>query len=349
MLVGTALAVIGLLWLAASLSVLSEGEAWGYDYRAYADAAARLADNGTLYQPETLDGPYRPGPYGLYMYAPPLGIAIGPLASVGLDTAVVIWFLLHVAGAGRRLCPVAGGALDRAGQLRDRRASAWPCCATSPSATSACSCCCRWRPPGAGSIVPPEPSPRRWPWPSGRCFGLLLIWQFLRRQWRAVAWTIGAGLVLIAVSLPFVGFDGYRDYLTVLRNLSEVTGVDKNLRPGFELVGARRRRDGRQCSLSSWAMCWRSPRSSSACGATATSASWSPPPPRCCSRLCSGITTWPMLVLPAAFLAARGRAWALILPLLTWLPRAGPALRGTRGRVPALPCKRRCTRAGARA
>ncbi len=31
-----------------------------------------------------------------------------------------------------------------------------------------------------------------------------------------------------------------------------------------------------------------------------------------------------MLVLPAAFLAARGHPWGLILPLLTWLP--GPAL-----------------------
>ena len=29
-----------------------------------------------------------------------------------------------------------------------------------------------------------------------------------------------------------------------------------------------------------------------------------------------------MLVLPAAFLASRGRAWGLVLPLLTWLPGA---------------------------
>ena len=31
-----------------------------------------------------------------------------------------------------------------------------------------------------------------------------------------------------------------------------------------------------------------------------------------------------MLVLPAAFLAARGQSWGLALPLLSWLP--GPAL-----------------------
>ena len=29
-----------------------------------------------------------------------------------------------------------------------------------------------------------------------------------------------------------------------------------------------------------------------------------------------------MLVLPAAYLAARGRSWGLLLPLLTWLPAA---------------------------
>ena len=40
-----------------------------------------------------------------------------------------------------------------------------------------------------------------------------------------MAWTIAAGLVLIVLTLPLVGLDGYFDYLTVLRNMSEVTGV----------------------------------------------------------------------------------------------------------------------------
>ena len=55
--------------------------------------------------------------------------------------------------------------------------------------------------------------------------GVLLVWQLLRRRWRAVAWTVGAGLVLIALSLPFVGIGGYFDYLTVLGNLGGLTGV----------------------------------------------------------------------------------------------------------------------------
>ena len=50
--------------------------------------------------------------------------------------------------------------------------------------------------------------------------GALLLWQLLRRRWRAAAWTIGAGIVLIVLTLPFVGIDGYRDYIAVLGNWS---------------------------------------------------------------------------------------------------------------------------------
>ena len=44
-----------------------------------------------------------------------------------------------------------------------------------------------------------------------------------------MAWTIGTGLVLIALSLPLVGVGGYFDYLTVLGNLSGLTGEENNL------------------------------------------------------------------------------------------------------------------------
>src|SRR3972149_5861921 len=69
---------------------------WGYDYRAYVDAAVRLGETGTMYQAETLGGPYRPGPFGLYMYAPPLGVALLPMKELDLGTGVAAWYLLHV-------------------------------------------------------------------------------------------------------------------------------------------------------------------------------------------------------------------------------------------------------------
>ena len=84
--------------------------------------------------------------------------------------------------------------------------------------------------------------------------GVLLIWQFLRRRWRAVAWTIGAGLVLIALSLPFVGIDGYRDYLTVLRNLSGLTGVEEQ-RPRSRALAQRSAPTSRSPSWPSCQLC----------------------------------------------------------------------------------------------
>ena len=322
LLFGTALAVIGLLWLLAGLAFLPGGEGWGYDYRAYADAAERLAESGSLYQAETLDGPYRPGPYGLYMYAPPLGVAIGPLASIELDTAIVIWFLLHglaLAGACA-LMPVErwiklavfGIAAISLAVLRDFALGNVSVLLLLPLAAA-----WRWLDRPAGAIAQALAMAVR------PMLGLLLVWQLLRRQWRAVAWTIGAGLVLIVLTLPFVGFEGYRDYVTVLRNLGGVTGVAENhdlssslLELGFDrAVTDAALLVGYALGIAAIALSLRRDRE---LGFVVTASS---------SLLLSPLL-WDhylaMLVLPATFLASRGRSWGLVLPLLTWLP--GPLL-----------------------
>ena len=320
LLFGTALAVIGLLWLLAGLAFLPGGEGWGYDYRAYADAAERLAESGSLYQAETLDGPYRPGPYGLYMYAPPLGVAIGPLASIELDTAIVIWFLLHglaLAGACA-LMPVErwvklavfGTAAISLAVLRDFALGNVSVLLLLPLAAA-----WRWLDRPAGAIAQAVAMAVR------PMLGLLLVWQLLRRQWRAVAWTIGAGLVLILASLPFVGLEGYSDYLTVLRNLGGVTGVDKNHDLSSSLLELRVDESvanlallvGYALGIAAIVLSLRRDRE---LGFVVTAGA---------SLLLSPLL-WDhylaMLVLPAAFLAARGQTWALALPLLTWLPGA---------------------------
>ena len=227
LLAGLVLAVVGGLWLAAAFAFFPAGEGWGYDYRAYADAAERLGQTGTLYQPETLDGPYRPGPYGLYMYAPPLGVAVAPLASLGLDAAVNLWFLLHVVAlaAAAALLPVQtrvrlaifGVAALSLAVARDFALGNVSTLLLLPLAAA-----WRWLDRPAGSIAQALAISVR------PMLGVLLVWQLLRRQWRAVAWTIGAGLVLIALTLPFVGISGYLDYLSVMRNLGGVTGVEFN-------------------------------------------------------------------------------------------------------------------------
>ena len=315
---GLALAVLGGLWLVAGLVAFPGAEGWGYDYQAYADAATRLSESGSLYQAETLDGPYRPGPYGLYMYAPPLGIAVAPLTGLDLDTGIALWYLLHLVAlvAACALLPVPGWT----------RLATFSVAALSLAVT-------RDLVLGNVSVLLLLPLAAAWRWldrPAGAVaqalamsvrpmLGVLLIWQLLRRQWQAVAWTVGTGLVLIVLTLPFAGLEGYREYLTVLRNLGGVTGVEHNLDLSTTLAAL-----GVDDGLAELALLAGYGLAVAAVGlslrrepelgfvVTATA-----------SLLLSPLL-WDhyltMLVLPAAYLAARGRAWGLALPLLSWLP-----------------------------
>ena len=316
--IALALAALGILWLVVGLISFPGSEGWGYDYRAYADAAVRLQDTGSLYAAETLDGPYRPGPYGLYMYAPPLGLVITPLAGQELDLAMSVWFLLHVAAliAACALMPVRWTV----------RVAAFGLAALSLAVT-------RDLILGNVSVLLLLPMVVAWRWldrPLGSVaqalamsvrptLGVLIIWQLLRRQWRAVAWTLGAGLVLIVLTLPLVGVDGYVDYVTVLGNLSGVTGVLFN----YDLSSTAYRLGASQgvadlalvagYAFAVGAMLF-SMRRDREIGFMVTLTA---------SLLLSPLL-WDhylaLLVLPAAFLAERGRPWALLLPLAAWLP-----------------------------
>jgi alpha-1,2-mannosyltransferase len=322
-LIAFTLAGLGFLWLMLGFLSFPGGEGWGFDYRAYADAAVRLADTGTPYQAETLDGPYRPGPYGLYMYAPPLAVGAIPLVGLDLDTGISTWYLLHVAllAAACALMPVNvtvrlatfGVAALSFGVMRDLVLGnvslllvfllvvAW-----------------RWLDKPLGSVAQAVAISIR------PTLGVLLVWQLLRRRWVAVAWTVGAGVTLILLTLPFVGFDGYRDYVTVLRNLTGVSGVDFNYDIGStalslgatDAVSSVALLTGYAVAIVAIAL---SLRRDGELGYIVTASA---------SLLLSPLL-WDhylsMLVLPAAFLAQRGRRWALILPLLTWLPVFVPA------------------------
>jgi hypothetical protein len=149
--------------------------------------------------------------------------------------------------------------------------------------------------------------------------GVLLVWQLLRRRWAAVAWTIAAGLALVVATLPFVGLPGYADYLTVLRNLTDVTGVEHNLDLGSTVVGLGLGETAGTLALLlgygvAVAAVLMSLRRDGELGFVVCTTA---------SLLLSPLL-WDhylaMLVLPAAFLAQRGRPLALLLPLLTWLP-----------------------------
>jgi hypothetical protein len=124
---------------------------------------------------------------------------------------------------------------------------------------------------------------------------------------------------MVALTLPVVGINGYLDYVTVLRNLGGVTGVEFNydLSSSLVLLGANESAatfallGGFAVAVAAIILSLRRDREVGFMVTITASLSLSP-------------LLWDhylaMLVLPAAFLASRGRPWALVLPLLSWLP-----------------------------
>jgi hypothetical protein len=318
MLLGTAVAGIGLIWVLLGLTFFPGSEAWGYDYQSYVNAAERLNETGTLYPEWALEAEYRTGSIDNYYYTPPPGIAVGLFDRVFGEAAMSAWYLLHVVAiaAACALIPAPvwvrlatfGVVALSFGAMRDLVLGNVSVMLLLPLVMA-----WRWLDRPGGAIAQAIAMAVRPP------LGVLLIWQLLRQRWRAVAWTIGTGLVLIALSLPFVGIGGYFDYLTVLGNLSGLTGEENNL------------------DLSSWALAMGADESvaqlalylSYGLGVAAIGLSLLR------DREVGFVVTataslllmpllWDhylaMLMLPAALLAARGRPWGLALPLLSWLP-----------------------------
>jgi Glycosyltransferase family 87 len=312
------LTLVGLLWLALALPGLSGTSNWALDYLAYRDAALRLASEGTLYSVATTAGAFHPGPTGLYVYPPPLGVAVIPLSSISFESGAQAWYGLHVLvlALACALMPV-------------ERAIRWAAFGIAAISFAVL----RDLTMGNVSVLMLLPLVAGWRWldqPLGSIgmaiaasvrvsHGLFLIWLVLRRAWRPFVWMVASGIVIVVATLPLVGLRGYLDYLTTVRNIGDTTGVLRNsdlastalalgvptefaglaLIPGFvvavaAVVGSLRRdaEVGYMVTLSASYLLV----------------------PLLWDHYLS------VLLLPAAFLASRGRRWALALPLLSWLP-----------------------------
>ncbi len=288
------------------------------DFQAYYDAAVRLVATGSPYQARTLDGPWHSGTAGLYVYSPVLSLALVPLTSLGLSAATAVWlvFRLVLLGLTCGLMPVPRSiklaifavAIVSAPVIYDLEFGN-----VSLIVTFLAVVCWRWLDKPIGSLAIAASLTIR-PW-----IGVVAGWWVLRRQWRALIWLAGSLLVIVAVSLPFVGLRPWLEWVQVLRNVSYEMGVHDNHEFGSTML-----RLGLPQSLAFvFLVCGyvmavgaillslrRDVAISFAVTLTAT--------------LLLSPLMWvhylTILIVPAALGAAYGRRLFLLVPLLAWLP-----------------------------
>ena len=320
--IATALAIAAVVWLVVAAAILHGSPGWGYDFEAYLLAAGRLGRGDPLYLSWMLAGPFRPGPFGLYLYAPPLAIATLPLTAFSSIAATDAWFVLRAALfiAACGLMPVS----------RRIRLLIFAIATVSEPVLTDLNL-------GNVSIVVMFLAVVAWRYldrPHGSVaiavamslrptMGLFLVWWIVRRRWRAAAWTLAAGACLVAMTLPFAGPGTYVDYFRMLGHLSDMTGVANN-----SDLASTASRYGASTPISQALLV-------GGYAIAIVTAAWSLRRDRevgfmvvLGATLLLSPLLWDHylvdLLLPSAFLASRGRPWALALPLLTWLP--GPIM-----------------------
>ena len=332
---GFVLAGIAALWLVlvyAGLSVeapgataMGEGDqvGWAFDFRTYLGATSRVAVHGSPYDAAVTAGEFSPGGH-TYYYTPVLAVALLPLDGLPVGTATAWWYWLHVAAlvAACALMPISG----------TMRLMAFAVAAFSHAVLSDMVM-------GNVNVLLMSLMVLAWRWLDGPLgsvgvavgmalrpsLGLLLIWQLLRRAWRAAAWTIGAGLLLVVATAPFVGLHSYFEFLTILGNMelprnvgaSPGTWWNEDLGETVRLLGAGESMMtlARIASLAlGFGTMVASLRRGREVGFMVT--------------LMASFLVVPLLwdhylamtLLPAAFLAQRLWPPLLLLPILSWLP-----------------------------
>jgi len=311
-------AITGAFVLAVALVSWVGAAGSAYDFHAYYDAAMRLVSTGSPYQPETLGGPFSPGPFGLYLYAPALAVLFVPLTWLGEQQAMVLWLALRIG------LLVATCALLPAS--RPIRFAAFGICALSAPflldlnlgnvsliVTFLAIVAWRWLDRPLASVAVAASLALR---PTMAVIG---AWWLLRGKLRPLLWTALAAGVIFVATLPFVGIDGWADYATVIRNLTNVTGVPKNvdlassvlLLNGPTWLASAALIAGYAAAVVAVVISVRRDRELSYVVTVMSSLLLAP-------LLWDHYLT--MLLLPSAFLASRGRVWALALPLLAWVP-----------------------------
>jgi len=336
-LAGLVLAVVGASVLLGALIAFQGSRGSAYDFAAYDAAARRLAAGLPLYQAVTQQGAFAPGPHGIYLYPPPLAVMLLALVPLTPPAAATAWQWLHVVALVLAcvVLPVPqwvrlatfGVACLSLPTLLDMNlgnvslfvllagAASWRWTAhrASPGTRGARGEL------GAGVLAALAIAVR----PQAAILPLWWTWRRTPTATAALLATVAAGVVLVLGSAAVAGLGAWQAYVRLLENLqgagpgsSDVGIASVAVRAGLPdpmplaLFAA-----GAVLALAAVVV---TSRRDTEGGLVATAM----------ATVLVVPLLWPhylvLLVLPAALLAARGRAWGLVLPLLAWLP--GPLL-----------------------
>ncbi len=313
------LAACGVAILIAAAFLFLGSVGFGYDYVAYDAAARRLAEGAALYPPGTAAA-YNAGAYaGLYLYAPPLAVALIPVSALAVDAATFAWFVgrMVLLGVGCLLLPV----------RRDVRLAVWFVSTisfpvlfdlnlgnVSVALFALSAVIWRWNGRPLGGVALAVALTVRY------SFGLVGVAWILTKRPRSMAGAITAGAVIAVATLPVVGIAGWTDYVTMLRGLADVSTGPHNFTLGSPLaalgVGAP------------WVTLATLLGVALSVLAVTVAARRRDPELAVVVALAGTVLFAPFfhphylvaLLVPAAYVANRGHRWGYFLPLLGWLP-----------------------------
>ena len=312
-------AVVGAVLLLMAVVIFLNSRGFGYDYAAYDAAARRIAAGIALYVPGTAEA-YARGAYeGLYLYPPPLAIALVPLTVVDEHTATLLWMAIRIGllVSGCAVLPVRGSV---------RLLTFAVACVSYPvlfdlnlgnvSIVVFALTALAWRLDGrlASAIVHAVLIAIRFP------FGVFFALWLAQRRFTILLATVVAGAALIVLSLPIVGVGTYADYVTILRSLPDISTGEHNLSLGGSVAGIGLAGPTVTAvtlagyALGLAAIVFAGLRRDRDVAFVMTAV----------ATLVVSPFIHPhylvLLLLPAALLAERGHRWGLLLPLAGWLP-----------------------------
>lgn len=313
------LAALGVAVLVTSAFLFIGSTGFGYDYLAYDDAARRLAAGAPLYPPGTAEA-YNSGAFaGLYLYAPPLALALIPMTALSADQATLIWYIgrILLLGVGCALLPV----------RRDVRLVLWFVASISFPVLydlnlgnlsvvlfALGAAIWRWNGTPWAGVALAAALTVRYP------VGLVGVAWILTRRVRPIVGAVVAGAAIAVATLPVVGIAGWTDYVTLLRSLGDVSTGPHNFTLGTTLAGLG--------IGAPWTTVATLGGIAGSLVAVAVAARRRDPELAIVVALAGTLLFAPFfhphylvaLLIPAAYVANCGHRWGYALPLLGWLP-----------------------------